>query len=185
MSKYGIIRRIIKIATKIYVRPKYEGVENIPDSGAFIFAGNHIHLCDPATIMSVTKRQVHFLAKASLFEFPKSLIFNNMGLIKVERNGRDVSPYRNAVNCLKNGGIIGIYPEGTRERGRGLLPFKSGAVKMAYDADCVIIPFATIGEYKPFRKGIIVRFGEPYKPSEDLKKSNGELKEIVRELLEK
>ena len=56
---------------------------------------------------------------------------------------------------------------------------------MSYDADAVIIPFATIGEYKPFKKGLIVRFGKPYKASDDVQKSNEELREIIRNLLEK
>ena len=185
MIKYKILQHVVRFLTKIYIRPTYEGLENIPKSGPFIFAGNHIHLVDPATIMSVTKRPVHFLGKASLFKFPQSLIFNNMGLIKVERDGKDVSAYTNAVKHLKAGNIIGIYPDGTRERGMGVLPFKKGVVKMSVDSGAVIIPFATIGKYRPFRKGVIVRFGKPYKAKEDLKKSAEELREIVRNLLEK
>ena len=185
MSKYYFLQKIVKFATKIYIRPKYEGLENIPKSGSFIIAGNHIHLVDPGTIMSVTNRKVHFLAKVSLFKFPQSLIFNNLELIKVYRNGKDNDAYKEAVEYLNKGEIIGIYPEGTRERGRGLLPFKTGAVRMALESNSPIIPFATIGKYKPFRKGIIVRFGKPYKPKKDIEKSTNELREIVKELLEK
>lgn len=185
MSKYRFLRKLVIVATKIYVRPKYEGLENIPKSGPFIVAGNHIHLVDPATIMSVIKGDVHFLAKASLFKFPQSLIFNNMGIIKVNRDGKDTAAYEAAVKYLNEGEIIGIYPEGTRERGRGLLPFKNGAVRMALETNTVIIPFATIGRYRPFRKGVIVRFGKPYKPKKDVQKSTDELREIIKELLEK
>ena len=185
MSKYFFLQKIVKLATKIYIRPKYEGLENVPKSGPFILAGNHIHLVDPGTIMSITNRKVHFLAKASLFKFPQSLIFNNMELIIVNRDGKDTKAYEEAVNYLKNGEIIGIYPEGTRERGRGLLPFKTGAVRMALEANVPIIPFATIGEYKPFKKGIVVRFGKPYKPKKDVEKSTKELRNIIKDLLEK
>lgn len=184
MIKYRILQPIVKLITKIYIRPKYEGLENIPKYGPFIFAGNHIHLVDPATIMSVTNRPIHFLGKASLFKYPQALIFNHMGLIKVERDGKDVSAYSSAVKCLKEGNIIGIYPEGTRERGRGLLPFKKGVIKMALESGVDIIPFATVGQYRPFRKGIVVRFGKPYKAKEDLRKSADELREIVKNLLE-
>ncbi len=184
MTKYGFLQKIVKFATKIYIRPRYEGLENIPKEGAFILAGNHIHLVDPGTIMSVTNRPVHFLAKASLFKFPQSLIFNNLNLIKVKRDGKDSNAYESAVEYLKNGEIIGIYPEGTRERGRGLLPFKTGAVRMAQEANVPIIPFATIGKYRPFRKGPIVKFGKSYKPSKDIEKSNDELREIIKKMLD-
>lgn len=185
MSKYSFLQKLVKVATKIYIRPKYEGLENIPKSGAFIIAGNHIHLVDPGTIMSITDRPVHFLAKASLFKFPQSLIFNSLDLIKVNRDGKDTDAYAEAINYLKKGEIIGIYPEGTRERGRGLLPFKTGAVRMSLEAGVPIIPFATVGRYRPFRKGVTVRFGKPYNAKNDIEKSNEELRELVKELLER
>ena len=182
--KYKILQKIVKFINKIYVRPKYEGLENIPKSGAYILAGNHIHLLDPGPIMSITNRQIHFLAKASLFKYPQALIFNNMGLILVNRDGKDKGAYEDAIAYLKKGEIIGIYPEGTRERGRGLLPFKTGAVRMAQEANVPIIPFATIGKYKPFQKGLIIRFGKPYKVKKDIDNANDELREIIKRLIE-
>ena len=107
-----------------------------------------------------------------------------MGIIPVYRDGKDRNAYEKAIEYLNNGEIIGIYPEGTRERGRGLLPFKTGAVRMAYETNSPIIPFATIGEYRPFRKGLVIKFGKPYKPKKNIEKSNEELREIIRRLLE-
>ena len=185
MIKYKILHGIVKIINKIYVRPTYEGLENIPKDGAYILAGNHIHLLDPGPIMSITNRHIHFLAKTSLFKFPQSLIFNNMGLIPVNRDNKDRDAYEKAIEYLKNGEIIGIYPEGTRERGRGLLPFKTGAVRMAYETNTPIIPFATIGRYRPFKKGLIIRFGAPYIVKGDIDESNQELREMIKRLLEK
>ena len=185
MIKYKILLGIVKFINKIYVRPTYEGLENIPKDGAYILAGNHIHLLDPGPIMSITNRHIHFLAKTSLFKFPQSLIFNNMGLIPVNRDNKDRDAYEKAIGYLNNGEIIGIYPEGTRERGRGLLPFKTGAVRMANETNVPIIPFATIGRYRPFKKGLIIRFGKPYIVKDDIDKANQELREMIRILLEK
>ena len=184
MSKYHFLQKIVKLAVKIYARPTYEGLENIPKSGPFILAGNHVHLVDPAVTMCVTDKQIHFLSKVSLFKFPQSLIFNHMGLIKVNRDGNDTAAYEEAVNYLKEGEIVGIYPEGTRERGRGLLPFKTGTVRMSLETNTPIIPFATIGQYKPFKKGVIVRFGKPYQAKDNIQESNDELREIIKNLLE-
>lgn len=183
MIKYKIISIVAKIVTKAYIRVKYIGLENIPNNGSFILAGNHIHLLDPLPIMSIINRQVHFLAKKSIFNFPQSLIFNNIGLIKVNRDGNDKEAFNKAVEYLNNNEIIGIYPEGTRERGRGLLNFKTGAVRMAKKTNSVIIPFAIVGEYKAFRKGLVIKFAKPYKVKKDIETSNEELKEIIRRLL--
>ena len=184
MSKYGFLRWSIKVVSSFYARQSYEGLENIPKDGAFILAGNHVHLYDPAMLMCVTKRRIHFLAKASLFKFPKTILFNNMGLIPVKRDGKDGNAYEGAVKYLKEGEIVGIYPEGTRERGRGLLPFKTGAVRMSYEANVPIIPFVTIGRFRPFRKGVVIRFGKPYKAKKDVEKSNNELREIIKKMLD-
>jgi 1-acyl-sn-glycerol-3-phosphate acyltransferase len=182
--KYKILLPIVKLITKIYVRPEYEGLDNIPKDGAFILAGNHIHLLDPGPIMNSTNREIHFLAKASLFKLPQSLIFNHLGLIPVNRDGKDGAALDKAIEYLKNGEVVGIYPEGTRERGRGVLPFKMGVVKMAKETNTVIIPFATIGRYRPFRKGLKVKFGKPYKVGSNLEKSNEELRKIIKKLVE-
>ena len=154
MTKYSFLHGILNLISKVYIRPTYEGRENIPSEGPFILAGNHIHLYDPVTIMCAVKDDIHFLAKASLFKFPQSIIFNNMGLIKVNRDGKDSDAYNQAIDYLKKGKIVGIYPEGTRERGRGLLPFKKGAVRMAFETNSMIIPFAIVGRYRAFRKGL-------------------------------
>ena len=184
LIKYRILLPIVKLITKVYVRPKYEGLENIPKEGSVVLAGNHIHLLDPGPLMNSTNREIHFLAKASIFKLPQGLIFRHLGLIPVNRDGNDHGAYDKAVEYLNNGEVVGIYPEGTRERGRGVLPFKMGAVRMAYETNSVIIPFATIGRYRPFRPGPTVKFGKPYKVKKDLEKSNEELREIIKKLIE-
>ena len=184
MTTYRFLHKLLDVISKIYIRQEYVGLENIPKDGPFILAGNHVHLYDPVIIMCSIKRDIHFLAKASLFKFPQGIVFKRMGLIKVYRDGKDHNAYEDAVKYLKNGEIIGIYPEGTRERGRGLMPFKKGAVRMSLEADCNIIPFAITGRYRPFRKGVVVKFGKPYKANKDIEKSNEELRERVRKLLE-
>ena len=182
--KYKILLPIVKVITRIYVRPKYEGLENIPKDGAFIFAGNHIHLLDPGPLMNVTNREIHFLAKTSIFKFPQGLIFNHMGLIPVNRNGNDHDALGAAIDYLNNGEIVGIYPEGTRERGRGILPFKMGAVKMAQETNTVIIPFAATGRYNFFHPTLVLKFGKPYKVKKNLEKSNEELRNIIKKMVE-
>ena len=181
--KYKFLHKLLDIISKIYIRQRYEGLENIPKDGPFILAGNHIHLYDPVVIMCSIKKDIHFLAKSSLFKFPQGIIFNGMGLIKVYRDGKDRNAYEDAIKYLKDGKIIGIYPEGTRERGRGLLPFKTGAVRMSLEANCNIIPFVITGRYRAFRKGVVVKFGKPYKATKDIEKSNDELRNIIKKML--
>ena len=92
--------------------------------------------------MNSTKRSVYFLAKDELWKGPKKLFINNMGLIPVNRRQKDHNALATAEKYLNNGCVIGIFPEGRTQKGRGLLSFKIGAVKMAADTYTPpIIPF--------------------------------------------
>ena len=77
---YRFSRPIVKAFTNFFIRPKYEGLENIPEKGRIVLAGTHTHNLDCFLLMSSTKRSVHFLAKDELWKGPKK-IFSNMGLI--------------------------------------------------------------------------------------------------------
>ncbi len=181
---YRFLRPLISFFTKIVFRPNYIGLENVPSDKAIILAGTHTNNFDCLLLISSTKRSIHFLAKDELWQGPKKIIFANMGLIPVNRRSKDHNAIIQAEKYLKNDCVIGIFPEGTTEKGLGLLPFKKGAVKMASDTDSEIIPFAIIGNYKPFKKGLTIIFGKPYKiKNQDLEYENNILRDKVQELI--
>jgi len=159
-------------------RPKIVGIENIKKEGKLVLAGNHTNILDCALLISSTKRNIHFLAKIELFKGIKKILFANMGLIPVNRKIKDHNCLEVAYNYLNNDKVIGIFPEGTI--GKGKLPFKIGAVKMAYETNSEIVPFAITGTYKLFSKDLNIVFGKPIKiKSDNLDKENEKLKNIV------
>ena len=155
---YRLLRPLIKLITNIFIRPKYIGLENIPKKGRIILAGTHTNNLDCFLLISSTKRSVHFLAKDELWRGPKKIIFSHMGLIPVNRRIKDSTPLRKACEYLNKEQLIGIFPEGTTEKGKGLLPFKIGAVKMAKDTNTKIVPFVISGDYKLFSKNLLSTF---------------------------
>ena len=176
---YKILRPVITVLFKLLYRPKIIGKENIPKNGRIILAGNHTNNFDSALLISSTKRNIHFLAKAELFVGLKKILFSNMGLIPVNRKIKDHNVLIHAYNYLNNEKVIGIFPEGTFGRGE-ILPFKIGAVKMAYETKSQIIPFSITGTYKLFSKDLKIVFGKPIKiKSNDLDKENEKLRNIV------
>ena len=179
---YRICRPIIKAIMLVLFRPKYVGLNNIPKDGALVLAGNHTNILDCWLLISSTKRTIHFLGKDSLSKGFKGLIFKNLGLIFVNRNIHDKQALNNAKDVLKEGKVIGIFPEGTINRSEGLtLPFKIGAVKMANDTDSYIVPFIITGKYRLIGGKIKVEFLKPYKTKDDLTTEN----DILRKLIEK
>lgn len=159
---YKICKLIYTVLLKVLFRPTAIGTENIPEDGAIIFAGNHRHAFDPVVVMTHTKRIVHYMAKESLFKGLHGILFKHLGLIKVYRTKNNPEAIQSAVELLKQGGTLGIFPEGTRNKTEEpLLKFKHGAAKIAKEANSKIVPFAIKGEYKVFRKKLIIEFGKP------------------------
>lgn len=180
---YKILKPFVFFFVKVFLRPKYLNKQYIPSQGRIILAGNHTHILDCLVLICSTKREIHFLAKDELFHGPKKLLFSHVGLIPVNRSIHDKDALRKAKECLNNDLVIGIFPEGTTEKGRGLLPFKIGAVKMASDTNTMIIPFKITGKYKLFSRSLTIKFHEPIKvTNSDLSKENDHLRNIIKDM---
>ena len=159
---YKVCKVIYTVLLKIIYKPKVIGKDNIPKDGSLIFAGNHRYAIDPTVVMMSTDRIVHYMAKEELFKGLHGKIFNKIGLIKVYRGKPNYKAIEEAEKILNNGGTIGIFPEGTRNKTQNnLLEFRKGAVRIAKSTNIPILPFAIKGEYKLFRKSITLEFGNP------------------------
>ncbi len=178
---YKIVRFIVRILMFLIYHPTVIGKENIPKQGSFVLAGNHTNALDPVALVAINKRCVHFLAKDSLYKGWKKVLFKGMAIIPVNRKIHDKEALVNANKVLTNGGVIGVFPEGTINRTKDvIMPFKIGAVKMASDTNSPIVPFTITGKYKPFSSNVVIRFEKPYKVSDsDLDKENDKLMKIV------
>ena len=182
---YYVVKPFILFLIYVLYPPKVKGLENIPKDGAIVLAGNHTKWLDPVLIYAVIKkRQVHFLAKQELFKGKTLFFVWAMGAIPVNRKIHDHGALDNAIEGLKRGLTIGIFPEGTINRTDGvIMPFKIGAVKMAKEANVPIVPFTITGEYNLFKGGAKIEFYKPITVDNDLDKTNEELMNIVKDNL--
>ena len=181
---YRILRPIITLFVKLLFRPVIIGKENIIQKDNFILAGNHTNYLDCTLLISSTKKIIHFMAKDELSKGVLGPFFKSMGLIFVNRKTKDRKSLNLAIEYLNNNKVIGIFPEGTINRTKKvIMPFKFGAVKMANVTNSYIVPFAIIGKYKLFRKGIKIIFAKPYKVSDDLEKENKKLEKVISTML--
>lgn len=180
---YKILIPLNKIFIKLY-RPTYINRENILKSGAVILAGNHTSKLDPLLLMSSTNRCIHYLAKIELFKGHKKIFFENLGIIPVNRSKKNPDAINSANKYLNDGKVIGIFPESTiNKTEKIIMPFKYGAVKMAKETNCYIVPFAITKKYKLLKKSVTISFGEPYKVNEEINLENNKLENKVIELI--
>ena len=182
---YKILRPIINVLFRIIWTPKYIGLENIPESGRVVLAGNHTSILDSLFLISCTKRNIHFLAKKELWKGPKKILFNNLGLIQVDRSIHDHDALMHAKKYLKKDLVIGIFPEGTTRKGRKKMrPFKFGAVKMAHDTKTKIVPFVINGKYRLFSRSLKIEFLKPVTIGNNLERENIRLYDVIDRKLE-
>ena len=183
---YYILRPVITFLMKVLFRIEIVGKENIPKNEGFILAGNHQSNFDCVLLISSIKRMIRFIAKKELIDGKFGFLFKKMGIIPVNRKTKNTKAVKEAIEVLKCGDIIGIFPEGTFNKTEYItMPFKMGAVKMAKEADVKIVPFAITGNYRLFRKSIKLTFGKAYKlkDKDDLVKENITLMNKVIRLL--
>lgn len=184
---YKVFRALLGPIFTLYYNPQIIGADVIPKEGPIIICGNHKHVYDQCPIIISTKRVVHYMAKKEYFEGNKAWFFKMVGCIPVDRSKKDEEAKSKALEVLKSGGAIGIFPEGTRNKtDEFLLPFKFGTVSMAKKTDAIIVPFGLTGDYKFRSKNLIIRFGTPFKVSDmSLEEANDKLhKEIEMLMLE-
>jgi 1-acyl-sn-glycerol-3-phosphate acyltransferase len=154
---YWLLRRIlVGPLLRIVYRPWADGLENVPDTGAAIFASNHLSFSDHFFFPLKVSRRITFLAKADYFTGTgvKGLLtagfFRGVGQIPIERAGGRASEaaLRTGLKVLSQGDLLGIYPEGTRSPDGRLYRGKTGVARMALEAGVPVIPVAMIGTDK-------------------------------------
>jgi 1-acyl-sn-glycerol-3-phosphate acyltransferase len=171
--KYVILGPVLRLL----FRPRIEGMENIPEEGAAIVAGNHLSFSDHFLMPAILPRRITFLAKAEYFTGTglkgrlTAAFFHSIGQIPVDRSGGKAgeSAIREGMKVLGKGELLGIYPEGTRSHDGRLYKGKVGVATMAIRAGVPVIPCAMIGTYEiqpagrrlPRIKPVTIRFGEP------------------------
>jgi len=175
---YTLARLVVPPVVRSWVRLDMRGAEYVPASGPVIVAANHVSYFDPLCLgvfVDSAGRQVRFLAKSELFERPlMRFIMLGAGQIPVYRESRDASRSLSAaVEAMKDGAAVAIYPEGTTTRDPGFMPgpAKNGVARLAALTGAPVVPVGmwgahllfTRGKIGPFRRGIrvVVRAGPP------------------------
>jgi 1-acyl-sn-glycerol-3-phosphate acyltransferase len=185
---YRFLRGILLPVFKFYYNPKMYGAENIPKDGNILICGNHKHIMDQCMPIMGTKRMIHWMAKREYFDDWKVAWFFKMsGCISVDRSIHDDTAKGKALDVLKDGGAIGLFPEGTRNKTDAfLLPFKFGAVSMAKKTNSVIVPFGISGDYKFRSKNLRVHIGKPFSIEDmTLEEANKKLEKEIGKLIKK
>jgi 1-acyl-sn-glycerol-3-phosphate acyltransferase len=141
---------------RLFFRPQVEGVENIPPDGGALLASNHLAVADSFFLPLMLSRRVTFPAKLEYFTQPgikgrvKKWFFTGMGQIPIDRSGGAAAQAAldTGIRLLREGHLLGIYPEGTRSPDGRLYKGKTGLARMVLEARVPVVPVAMFGTDK-------------------------------------
>ncbi|MEU0657379.1 lysophospholipid acyltransferase family protein [Streptomyces albogriseolus] len=162
-------------------KPRVLGSWRVPAAGPVILAVNHAHNIDGPMVMGVSPRPTHFLIKKEAFVGPLDPFLTGIGQVKVDRHSTDRTAIARALGVLERGGVLGIFPEGTRGEG-DFASIRAGLAYFAVRGGAPIVPVAVLGSsdrpgrlikaLPPLRSRVDVVFGDPFDAVEGVRSSD-------------
>ncbi len=169
---------------------RLHGVEHVPTRGPVILAGNHIGIVDGPLLAAFSPRPVHALTKIEMFTGRTGRFLTAAGQIPIDRFAPDPAAIRTCVRVLRDGRVVGIFPEGTRGAG-DLGRFHRGAAYLALVTGAPVVPLAFLGtreygaghnSFPPRRSRLVLSYGEPRSwPRQEWPRRRQDVREVAEE----
>lgn len=160
-------------------RTRFIGVENMPEQGGFILAGNHVSYLDPLLLWCGAPRPTHFIAKQELMDLPfLGWLLKRVWVFPIHRGTADRESIQRATELLKRGEPVGIFPEGTRQDSNAPadapVEAHAGVAFIAMRAGVPVVPVGISGTELALPRGakfprfprVTIRFGPPVSPED-------------------
>lgn len=164
MTLYSFAKRVFRLQFRL-MGWRVRGAENMPKEGPVILVINHISMWDPVVAACSVPRRVSYMAKEELFSLPVlGRVFSKLGAFPVKRGQGDMNAIRQSLAILKGGGVLGLFPEGTRSRTGEVQKGLPGMVLLMEKSQASVVPIKVSGTKYMFTKGwgkITVVVGEP------------------------
>jgi 1-acyl-sn-glycerol-3-phosphate acyltransferase len=184
---YALVRGVLAPLLRLYFRMRISGAERIPAEGPAIVAPNHKSFVDSFFVALATRRHLRFMGKTELFEGRWGRLLVALGAFPVRRGEADADALETAREILRQGGLLALFPEGTRVRDPETLGSpRRGAGRLAIEAGAPLVPCAITGTDHlwlgplPKPKRVQVAFGEPISPG-DLEPTPEAAGELIEE----
>lgn len=165
------------------------GRENIPTRGAAMLVSNHLSHLDVLVLGILLDRPLNFVARSTLFFFPLGPYIRSLGAFPIQRDGIGAQGLKETLRRLKRGGIVTLFPEGTRTSDGEVGELKPGIALLATKAGVPILPAAVVGTFEawprsrpfPVPHPIHVHFGRPISPEQARSLDAEALTALIRE----
>jgi 1-acyl-sn-glycerol-3-phosphate acyltransferase len=168
---YAVLKPIAWAIMRLLFRLEAQGAEHVPAHGPVLLVANHSSFLDPPLVGGVAPRPLSFMAKAELFRVPLlGGLIRRLNARPVRREGADAGALRTALRILQDGGVLLMFPEGTRGPEGALREPKPGAAMLAVMSGAPVVPVFVKGSGRAWPRGqalprpakVRVTFGAPH-----------------------
>ena len=150
---YTFARAVVRVLCAIIFPYKVVGLENVPSEGSVLLCCNHVSMIDPVFLACALRRRVTYLAKKELFSNKiMNWLLRALGMVPVDRGASDIQAMRVCMDVLKQGGVLGIFPQGHRYKNDENREMQNGAAMMALRARPAVVAVHVSAPLKPFRR---------------------------------
>ena len=151
---YPFMRKVAALLTHSAAFLTIHGAENIPEEAPYMIIANHQSFFDAvAVVHAVKKHEISFMGKKELLKYRiTNWFFTNMHCIPVDRGNTDMGALRASMKTLREGGVLGIFPEGTRHKQGVMEDLESGAALIALRSGVPVIPVYITPKFHFFRR---------------------------------
>lgn len=162
MKFYDFALSVLRLFCKVFFKYEVIGIENVPLEGNVIIAANHKSNLDPIFVASsMTTREVAAIAKKELFDHKVlGFILKKLNTIPIDRENTGIATVKQILRAIKDGYVLGLFPEGTRVKGKEFGQAKAGLSLFASKGKANVVPISVISSYKLFSR-VKIYIGEP------------------------
>ena len=181
---YRVAKGIVWALLRLWNGLQVVGAQNVPADGPVILACNHVAYLDPPALGCGLRRPVRYMAKVELFRIPVlGLLIRALGAFPVDRSRGDVAAIKQASQMLRNGAVLGIFPEGTRNKDGTVKP-QMGAALLASLTGAPVVPAHVSGTSQAKRRAkVTVVYGPPMRFTAGRKARREDLAKWTDELM--
>ncbi|WP_432791947.1 lysophospholipid acyltransferase family protein [Peptacetobacter hiranonis] len=187
MKFYDFALSVLRLFCKVFFKYEVIGIENVPLEGNVIIAANHKSNLDPIFVASsMTTREVAAIAKKELFDHKVlGFILKKLNTIPIDRENTGIATVKQILRAIKDGYVLGLFPEGTRVKGKEFGQAKAGLSLFASKGKANVVPISVISSYKLFSR-VKIYIGEPIDMSQyfRVKLTNEDHERISEEIMQ-
>ncbi len=189
---YQFCRYLCQMVSVVYFKTRRVGLANVPSEGGALLVSNHQSFIDPVVVGIHITREVHFMARDTLFANPLfGRLITSVNAFPVRRGSADLGAIKESLRLLKQGHLVLMFPEGTRTTDGRVQPLLPGMFAIAKKARVPIVPVLIEGVFKawprhqilPAPGNVMVEYGAPIAPDEFADLPPEQLTETVRRRL--